>query len=381
MAYSSDYRRNRLLLLDKCLRNDSVEFYMGKNLNDFQTPQLKSIFCYVNQKLKEVDPTYQVSKRQLQKDISMFREAWMAQNRHDPQKDSFLDDVDIYRGHFKILRYKDPNWVNPCLRDENGHRLSPTLIEDLLRYLDDDRFNLPQYDVVKVYLKSLQFLSNNEDDEIAQQLKSELKERDFVLFDENIALEGREQFYRLLRFVMNREVVEMNYRPFRKDPIKIVLHCYQMRQWRGRWFLIGFDPDNPNRLGVYPIDRIKTIEPTKGQFIQPTKDLLPKNYFKNVVGVSRMGELQEIRLRVKPNTHYYLRSKPFLPLKPGDIKIDKDANGETCYIYCFKSYINYELRSTIMSYGTGIEVLSPAILRQEIAEELKAMNAVYQKER
>lgn len=107
----NDLQRLRWQILDECLRNTELEFYMG-GPRDTDTGNIRSLLAHVNRQLKQFKRTYKCSKRQLQLDVDLFERRG---GRLEPR---------FRRGHKRILRYVNVNWTNPLLRQ--AQTLYPT---------------------------------------------------------------------------------------------------------------------------------------------------------------------------------------------------------------------------------------------------------------
>lgn len=99
----NDLQRLRWQILDECLRNTELEFYMG-GPRDTETGNVRSLLAHVNRQLKQFKRTYKCSKRQLQLDVDLFERRG---GRLEPR---------FRRGHKRILRYVNVKWTNPLLR-------------------------------------------------------------------------------------------------------------------------------------------------------------------------------------------------------------------------------------------------------------------------
>ncbi len=100
----NDLQRLRWQILDECLRNTEVEFFVGSAKGNNETEKQKSLLAYLNQRLRAINRSYKCSKRQLQLDIALFQRRG---GRLEPR---------FRRGHKRILRYINLAWKNPLLK-------------------------------------------------------------------------------------------------------------------------------------------------------------------------------------------------------------------------------------------------------------------------
>lgn len=183
-----------------------------------------------------------------------------------------------------------------------------------------------------------------------------------IAFEEHTQAKGNEYFDELFSAIQEKSPIKIIYQPFGKEEREWLIHPYMLKEYRNRWFLIG-------RVGTYTtitniaLDRIKgKIRNSKDSFIE--NDLFdPNTYFYNLIGVTIPKEQEPIVISIKvfPEIVNYIRTKPIHK----SLKIEKELK-DGCIIISLTAYNNYELRSTLMSYGSGIEVLEPVTFRNEI---------------
>jgi len=189
-------------------------------------------------------------------------------------------------------------------------------------------------------------------------------ERKVIDFGRNQYLEGLSNLSKLYYAILNKQVLEITYKPFhREEPLVTLFHPLYLKQYNNRWFLIGHI-DSYESLTNYPIDRITKIEEVGGKFVNLEIDF--KEYFDDVIGVTRNlnDEPVEIKLRFSLNRAPYILTKPL----HGSQKTKQDENGLTVTIEVIP---NRELIAHILSYGDDVTVISPESLREEVATKLK----------
>ncbi len=121
----NDLQRLRWQILDQCLRDTEMEYFMGGQRGDRETEHIKSLLAEVNRRLREFKRTYKCSKRQLQLDVALFEKKG---GRMEPR---------FRRGHKRILRLANLNWKNPLLRqavslyEKEGNAFSLSALSDM----------------------------------------------------------------------------------------------------------------------------------------------------------------------------------------------------------------------------------------------------------
>ena len=260
-------------------------------------------------------------------------------------------DVESYReGRNIYYRYVDPEFSifkTPMKADEII-QLTQTL--RLLR-----RFKgLPQFNWV---------------DEIADRLGASLKLEEatdeIVGFDENLDLEGMDNFTPLFNAIVDKQPLKLSYQSFKQDNEEtIIVHPYYLKQYNQRWFLIAWN-DKLNFMANYAFDRIKGIEIANVPY-KPT-DVNFFDYFEDMIGVSKdtRTEPQAVKLWVSAAQWPYIKTKPLHGATQRLVSFDEKGAVVTIEVY-----LNYELEQQILSFGEKVKVLEPVELKERIKERL-----------
>ncbi len=170
-----------------------------------------------------------------------------------------------------------------------------------------------------------------------------------------------------------REVIRFAYQPFEQEARATTVHPYLLKQYNHRWFLLGQCADQ-QRLQTYALDRIQgeRIERLPNAEFWPNTLLDPATYFTAVIGASVPdGEPQEIRLRFSPTRAPYVLTKPLHPSQQAG------ATTEAGTEITLHVGLNRELTSLLLSFGADLEVLTPAELRDQLAQISRLMMSLY----
>jgi predicted DNA-binding transcriptional regulator YafY len=188
-----------------------------------------------------------------------------------------------------------------------------------------------------------------------------------VSFDHNEYLSGLEYLPRLYQYIVNCQPLRIEYQSFKyTTPKSLSIHPYYLKQYNKRWFLFGLN-DETNQLHNTPLDRIKSITPLSIKYIASNTDF--DEYFDDIVGVSvpKNSNAVKIRLLLDKELAPYVLTKP---LHGSQKKIIDDDNGVEIEIEVIP---NYELNQLLLSYGSGIKVLSPETYRYELITTINQM--------
>lgn len=212
------------------------------------------------------------------------------------------------------------------------------------------------------------------------------KDAEYVGFNENMNLVGLEHFGELLEYVIDKKPMIISYIPYSNVPRRIRMFPYFLKNYNQRWFLIGrVYNENPNEkhpgqfyetLGCYALDRIKSVLTGDGMVLVKAidewkdvdwveNDVDLDDYYKNMIGVTDTGNIQETVLRFDKERYNYVATKKMLrcqeEIKPGEKYYDPDR--PTIRMHAMQ---NFELIQQILSFGADVEVIKPDTLREEV---------------
>ena len=179
---------------------------------------------------------------------------------------------------------------------------------------------------------------------------------------------------KLFNFIANKRVVELYYHTF-KDPTEkyILFWPYRLKQYNGRWFVIGKAEDN--FWLNFPLDNIYRVEDTGRDY--PSYPLTIERRFDQIVGVTVPVDKEPATIVcwVDDIGFPYLISKPIHPSMEeiADAKVietlrEKFPEYEGGHFVKMNLIVNTELKQVISSYMDEIIVLEPLELRLAMRE-------------
>jgi predicted DNA-binding transcriptional regulator YafY len=205
-------------------------------------------------------------------------------------------------------------------------------------------------------------------DEMAERLGTSIKigevTDEIVGFDENLDLEGMENFTPLFNAIIDKQPLQLTYKSFKhQEKSKIIVHPYYLKQYNKRWFLLAWDEEK-SYLANFAFDRILGIKNAKIAY-RPT-DIDFFDYFDEMIGVSKDTRTspQTVKIWVSASSWPYIKTKPL----HGTQKIVKED--KTGAVITIEVYLNYELEQILMSYGENVKVLAPEEFRERIKQRL-----------
>lgn len=192
------------------------------------------------------------------------------------------------------------------------------------------------------------------------------------LLDYNADVEGTEYIRPLFNAIQESTVVIIKYKPFDKDAAEYIIHPHFLKQYNGRWYILGLEQSHPGQIWNLALDRIQDIKPTKIPY--ETLDVDWNDYFYEIIGVTNKAEVpvEEVHFLAHGLTAHYIDTKPIhgtqKPKWIDEHTLDIRINVK----------INTELKRLLLSYEPYITILSPQSLVEEHKESLKKALEQYQ---
>jgi len=185
---------------------------------------------------------------------------------------------------------------------------------------------------------------------------------DFIEFEKTPAAAGLQHMDTIIEAIQMQKPIQLNYQSFDRDYAKkVTVHPYFIKEYRNRWYIIGLNADE-HIIKTYAFDRIIHIEPSGALFIKNTY-IVNSEYLRNCIGIGLgSGQIERVRLNFTPVSGKYVVTQP-LHHSQEILQNDNDA-----VVVSLDVIINYELVSTILSYGSLVRVLEPDTLVQTIKE-------------
>ena len=175
----------------------------------------------------------------------------------------------------------------------------------------------------------------------------------------------------------NHEVV-IEYRKYSStNAERLTIRPYAVKENAKRWYIIAYCVERKG-LRVYGLDRVLSLEATDNVFNMPKAFDIDEMFATSFGIYLPDGRGQKITFRTNHREANYLRD---LPLHSSQQEESSDADGVTFSIFVCPCDAKGEFYKDIIMefcrYGSRIEVLSPAELRNAVAEELKSACGKY----
>jgi predicted DNA-binding transcriptional regulator YafY len=192
-----------------------------------------------------------------------------------------------------------------------------------------------------------------------------------VDFEKNELLTGLEYLTPLFEAVTKKRVLNIDYQSFKaRESQKIVFHPCLLKEYRNRWFILGFNGDIKDPQ-ILALDRIQKLETHPNAVF--TEGSVDASFFDDLIGVSKnVGMLpQKVVFFADRKMSPYILTKPL----HGSQEIEEER--EDGLVFSIKVIWNFELERELLGFGESIEVLQPKRLRHLMKKRLEKAYAKY----
>ncbi len=194
-----------------------------------------------------------------------------------------------------------------------------------------------------------------------------------IEFENNTLLHGLEYIKPIFEAITSKAALKIKYQPFNNPEQKdFVFSPYLLKEFRNRWFVFGKNNEY-STITVLGLDRIKKIG-NSSVIYDETLNFNSEKYFSNLIGVSipKNSLVESVEIKIKAELVPYIISKPIHINQ--EIK-KKYTNGDI--LIGINVFINYELKSLILGYGSGMIVKKPLSLKEELLKEIDIIRNNY----
>ena len=176
------------------------------------------------------------------------------------------------------------------------------------------------------------------------------------------------QFY---RHIENKEVTTFAYATYGNEPQSIVFHPQYLKEFNGRWFVVGPKEGSDFPVDVVPLDRIegRIAIATDIEYI-PSEPGIYTKYFGNIVGVTHEKDRKHEHVIIKTRSRYVHGLMITKPIHASFAEIASySSHDDDKYPYGLISFDlepNREFIGRILTFGPELEVIEPQSIRDEL---------------
>lgn len=185
----------------------------------------------------------------------------------------------------------------------------------------------------------------------------------------------------LYEAIVNKQVLEIDYKPYQENLETLLFHPHYLKEYNGRWHLFGHvDGHEPENGYNIALDRIhsRPREKSKVDYIS-APPLFYELFFKNIVGVSHAKDTVLYNVIVRAHTYYIYKLTETKPIHSTQetIKAFEENEDGTYGEFSLQIEVNNEFIGRILQMGAGLEIMSPSIVRDEFAKRVKELAGLY----
>lgn len=191
---------------------------------------------------------------------------------------------------------------------------------------------------------------------------------DSVSLKDRIILEnvpaGEEFLQTIIRAIKSGKKILMAYQRFGAESYEKVVEPYALKLFHQRWYMLSF---TGRHYAIYSLDRMQAVSLTDEDF-KMSKDFSPQDYFSEYFGVlTDETPMAHVVVRTYGKTSNYFRT---LPLHQSQHEVASTADYTD---FAFDIRPTADFIGELLSYDSGIEVLEPQELRQQMQQQVSTM--------
>lgn len=307
-----------------------------------------------------------VSKRCIEKDLVDIQDEWGVEY-----------DEKIYDGK-KYIHYADPSFsiFSKELTDEERTLLKSVL--DTVGQFD----GLPNFE----WLESMRLkLLKHGDSVLSSSGLSYEPDRRVIEFSSNPYLKNSNMIAGLFQHIASGQVISIEYKPYSAtDAITEVVSPYRLKQYNNRWYLLCAR-NSDGRFSNYALDRIVSYDAAGDCEFMPCPIEIDE-HFDDIIGVTYIKDapVETVVFAGSPKEIQFILTKPLhwtqkRPSAEEQIRLHEAYPHvpEDWVFLTIECKWNYELITTLFSYGERIVVVSPERVLSDIRTKLELMSGLY----
>lgn len=183
-----------------------------------------------------------------------------------------------------------------------------------------------------------------------------------IEFETNNNLKGLEFLDPIYQSILHKKVLDIEYKSFKARQASVIsFYPFLLKEFNNRWFLVGKITTNP-KIQIIALDRIVAINENLKLKYKTDPDFNSLTFFKEIVGVTLMEGLRAEEVIIKADAYNapYIKTKP---IHASQCIVSEDQHTTT---FSYQIKINPEFERVILGFGSNVEVIKPARLRNKI---------------
>lgn len=277
--------------------------------------------------------------------------------------------VQMHLGNKKNIAYKYVGKDNDPLRATRN----ATILKSIKDYEDFLLYSAGLFPTswCEAYFKDTQILAD---------INKELKSPTFIHSGNDTALKNINLLSHFYNAILEKKVLRFTYHPFTEEKYELQFHPQFIKEYNGRWFILGNADRAPYTNFNIALDRVESTPRVteETEYIAAEEGSYAK-YFADIVGVTHEKDSKKESVTIRTKSAYMhglITTKPLHPSQR-ETKPFGTHNGETYGEVTIAVKPNKELVGRLLTFGVQLEVTAPASLRQRIKEEIKNLCDIY----
>jgi len=186
----------------------------------------------------------------------------------------------------------------------------------------------------------------------------------------------------LYEAIVNKQVLEIDYKPFGGEQETLVFHPHYLKEYNGRWNLFGHaEGHSPENGYNVPLDRIQTKprEKSKLEYIS-APPMFYEQFFKDMVGVSHTKDAIKYNIIIRAHTYYIYKLTETKPIHQSQSIATPwgDYEDGSYGDFSLEVKVNNEFFGRILQMGAGLEIVSPKEVRDLFKQRVKDLAKLYE---
>ena len=218
------------------------------------------------------------------------------------------------------------------------------------------------------------FKLNYQAETLVSNLGSSKKLSNNISYDFEKQIQGTQFIGDILQAISSKRTIKIRHQKFEdEEASERILAPYLLKEFKGRWYILGEVLHEAEKLKyqVFGLDRITEVKPLTEKFTPTIKN--PKNYFKDIIGVSGWAnKLEKVKIEFYKSQGKFIKS---LPLHESQVVLEDNKDRLVIQI---EIKPNYEFYQQILGYGPKAKVIEPNYVKERIVNELKKTLKLYE---
>lgn len=307
-----------------------------------------------------------VSKRCVEKDLIDIQDEWGIEY-----------DEKIYDGK-KYIHYADPSFsiFNKELTQEER-----TMLRSVLATVG--QFDgLPNFE----WLETMRLkLGKDSGSALSSGEFEGYEDEKLIQFSNNPYLKNSNMLAGLFQHIVSKQTIQIEYKPYSAtESFPVVVSPYRLKQFNNRWYLICSRMQD-GRFTNYALDRMVSFKAAEDIEFMPCPIDIDEHY-DDIIGVTYISDapVETVIFAGSPREIQFILTKPlhWTQKRPS---IEEQARLHEEYPNVPSDWIfltieckwNFELITTLFSFGERILVLSPNRVLDDIQNKIISMNKLY----